>query len=155
DAAAVLMKEIDPIVQRSLTDLNKLIELQQKANADAVQASIVNGDRIAATTITIAVIVLALAVLIAWATTRSIIGPLRDSGDVARRVGPGDLTSRIEASGRDEAAELLHALKDMNDGLGRMVSQIRTGAESIAVGASQVAAGNQQLSSRTEEHASS
>ena len=43
----------------------------------------------------------------------------------------------------------------MNDSLGRMVTQIRSGAESIAVGAGQVAAGNQSLSSRTEQHASS
>jgi methyl-accepting chemotaxis protein len=43
----------------------------------------------------------------------------------------------------------------MNDRLGQMVTQIRTGAESIATGAGEVAAGNQQLSSRTEEHASS
>ena len=43
----------------------------------------------------------------------------------------------------------------MNDGLGGIVAQIRTGAETIAVGAGQVAAGNQDLSSRTEEQASS
>src|SRR5947207_5330363 len=91
----------------------------------------------------------------AWTTTRSITGPLREAVGVARRVAAGDLTSRVVASGRDEATDLLKALAEMNEGLARMVAQIRTGAESIAVGASQVAAGNQQLSSRTEEHASS
>ena len=155
EAAAVLMNEVDPVIQKSLFDLNRLIEIQQKAAETAVNAAIVNGDRIAATTYIVDVIVLALAVLIAWTTTRSITGPLRDSVAVAKRVAAGDLTSRIVLSGRDEATDLLHALRDMNDGLGRMVEQIRTGAESIAVGANQVAAGNQQLSSRTEEHASS
>src|SRR6266852_7521644 len=43
----------------------------------------------------------------------------------------------------------------MDDGLARIVEQIRGGAEAIAVAAGQVAACNQQLSSRTEEHASS
>jgi len=155
EAAAVLMNEVDPVIQKSLFDLNRLIEIQQKAAETAVNAAIVNGDRIAATTYIVDVIVLALAVLIAWTTTRSITGPLRDSVAVAKRVAAGDLTSRIVLSGRDEATDLLRALRDMNDGLGRMVEQIRTGAESIAVGANQVAAGNQQLSSRTEEHASS
>jgi len=155
EAAAVLMNEVDPVIQKSLFDLNRLIEIQQKAAETAVNAAIVNGDRIAATTYIVDVIVLALAVLIAWTTTRSITGPLRDSVAVAKRVAAGDLTSRIVLTGRDEATDLLHALRDMNEGLGRMVEQIRTGAESIAVGANQVAAGNQQLSSRTEEHASS
>jgi methyl-accepting chemotaxis protein len=155
EASMVLMREIDPIVQRTLGDLNRLIALQRKAADDAVQATITNGNRIAATIYAVEAIVLVLAILVAWTTTRSITVPLRDSVEVAKRVASGDLTSRIEPTGRDEAADLLHALRDMNNGLGRMVSQIRTGAESIAVGANQVAAGNQQLSSRTEEHASS
>ncbi|HUQ28646.1 MAG TPA: methyl-accepting chemotaxis protein [Usitatibacter sp.] len=155
EAAQILMKEVDPIVQKTLFDLNRLIELQKKAAEDAVQASMVSGDRVAAITYGVGAVVLVLAILIAWTTTRSITGPLADSLAVAKRVAAGDLTSRIEPKGRDEAADLQHALRDMNDGLARMVSQIRHGAESIAVGAGQVAAGNQQLSSRTEEHASS
>jgi len=154
-AAAVLMKEIDPLIQKTLVDLNKLIELQKKAADEAVAVSIVNGDRIANTTYAVIAIVVVLSVLVAFTTTRSITGPLADSLAVAKRVASGDLTSRIESSGRDEAADLQRALREMNDGLASMVSQIRTGAESIAVGAGQVAAGNQQLSSRTEEHASS
>ncbi len=155
EAAQVLMKEVDPIVQKTLVDLNRLIALQKKAADDAVQLSMVNGDRVATITYAVGVVVLLLAILIAWTTTRSITVPLADSLAVAKRVAAGDLTSRIEPQGRDEAADLLYALRDMNTGLSRMVSQIRTGAEAIAVGAGQVAAGNQQLSSRTEEHASS
>jgi len=155
EAAQVLMKEVDPIVQKTLADLNRLIELQKKSTDEAVHSAMVSGDRLAATTYLVETIVLVLAILIAWTTTRSITGPLRESLAVAKRVASGDLTSRIEPRGRDEAADLLHALRDMNGGLARMVTQIRSGAESIAVGAGQVAAGNQQLSSRTEEHASS
>ncbi len=155
EAAQVLMNELDPIVQKSLFELNRLIDLQKKTNREAVSAATVIGDRVAYGVYGVNVLVLLLAILVAWATTRSIAGPMRDSVAVARRVASGDLTSRIESEGRDEAAELLGALREMNDGLGRMVTQIRAGAESIAVGAQQVAAGNQSLSSRTEEHASS
>jgi methyl-accepting chemotaxis protein len=155
EAAQILMNEIDPNVQKTLFELNRLIEMQKKASAEASGNAMVSGDRMAMAVYVVEAIVLVLAVLVAWTITRSITGPLRESVAVAKRVASGDLTSRIESSGRDEAAELLGALREMNDGLGRMVSQIRTGAESIAVGAGQVAAGNQQLSSRTEEHASS
>jgi methyl-accepting chemotaxis protein len=155
EAAAVLIREVDPIVQKTLGLLNRLIELQKKASDEATAAAMVSGDRLARTVYAVEFVALILAVLLAWTITRSIVGPLRDAVTVARRVAAGDLTSNISAEGRDEAAELLGALREMNDGLGRMVSQIRAGADSIAVGAGQVAAGNQQLSSRTEEHASS
>jgi methyl-accepting chemotaxis protein len=155
EAAQVLMNEVDPHVQKTLAELNRLIDIERKASDDATRSAMVSGDRLAATVYVVDVVVLLLAALVAWAITRSITGPLRESVAVARRVASGDLTSRIQSEGSDEAAELLSALREMNDGLGRMVTQIRTGAESIAVGAGQVAAGNQQLSSRTEEHASS
>jgi methyl-accepting chemotaxis protein len=155
DAAKVLMTEIDPIVQKTLNELNRLIEMQKRANSEATRSAMVTSDRLAITTYSVEAVVVLLAVLVAWTITRSITGPLGQSVAVARRVASGDLTSRVDAEGRDESAELLAALREMNDGLSRMVMQIRSGADSIAVGAGQVAAGNQQLSSRTEEHASS
>ncbi|MFZ3322764.1 MAG: methyl-accepting chemotaxis protein [Usitatibacter sp.] len=155
EAANVLMNQMDPIIQGELGDLSKLIDIQQKSSDDAARSAIVTGDRLATTVYVVEGVVLMLAVMLAWSITRSITGPISDSVAVARRVASGDLTSRIESSGRDEATELLSALRDMNSGLGSMVTHIRTGAEAIAVGASEVASGNQQLSSRTEEHASS
>jgi len=155
EAANVLMNQIDPIVQRTLADLAKLTEIEKKASEEAAREAIVTGDRLAFTVYVVEGVALLLAIALAWTITRSITVPLSDSVAVARRVASGDLTSRIVAAGRDEASELLAALREMNSGLGRIVTHIRAGADSIAVGAGQVAAGNQQLSSRTEEHASS
>src|SRR4029078_10745302 len=145
-SAGVWKRESAPAPQKTLVDRNKLIELQKKAADDAVAVSIVNGDRIANTTYALRGSVLFRAVVVAFTTTRSITGPLAESLAVAKRVASGDLSSRIESSGRDAAADLQRAVRELNDGLASMVSQIRTGAESIAVGAGQVAAGNQQLS---------
>jgi methyl-accepting chemotaxis protein len=155
EAAAVILNELDPVVQRTLFELNRLIDLQKRADQDATAAAMLTGDRLAYAIYGVEVIVVALAVLVAWAITRSIVVPLREAVAVTRRVASGDLTSEIADEGRDEPAELLRALRDMNQGLAQIVNHIRAGAESIAVGAGQVAAGNQQLSSRTEEHASS
>ncbi|MGE5095108.1 MAG: methyl-accepting chemotaxis protein [Betaproteobacteria bacterium] len=155
EAAQVIMTEIDPQIQKSLAELNRLIEIQSKANQEAIGAARAMGDRLAASIYVVQAIVLLLAGLVAWTLTRSITGPLGEAVSVARRVAAGDLKSKIDVLGSDEAAELLNALREMNHGLTGMVTDIRTGAESIAVGAGQVAAGNQQLSSRTEEHASS
>ena len=155
EAAQIIVKQIDPLVQRTQSDLNRLIDIEKKANDAAIRNAEVAGDRLAFAVYAAELATLLAAIVVAWAITRSIVRPLHDSVGVAQRVAAGDLTSRIVVTGRDEAGQLLGALREMNDGLARMVTQIRAGAESIAVGAGEVAAGNQTLSSRTEEHASS
>jgi methyl-accepting chemotaxis protein len=92
---------------------------------------------------------------VAWYTTRSITRPLANAIAVARRVANGDLTSVIVVHTSDEAGQLLGALKDMNDGLLKIVSKVREGTGTIAVASTQIAAGNVDLSSRTEGQASS
>lgn len=47
----------------------------------------------------------------------------------------------------------MHSLKDMVSALGVTVSNVRSGAESIALAADEINAGNQDLASRTEEQA--
>ena len=155
EAAAVLIKELDPIVQKNLAALDHLIAIQKAAYEAALQQAVAAGNRLTAVIYGVDIVVLFGALLLAWATTRSIIRPLREALAFARRVASGDLTAGIQVAGRDEAAELLGALRDMNRDLGGIVSRIREGADAIAAGAGEVAAGNQQLSSRTEEHASS
>jgi methyl-accepting chemotaxis protein len=155
DTGNLLLRAIDPLVQRQLAELDTLVHQQRAAYTLAMDASLAAGQRLSWIAVGLIVSTLVVAGFFAWFVTRSISVPLKDSVAVARRVAAGDLTSNIRVEGRDEAAELLEALREMNTGLGTIVTQIRAGAESIAVGAGEVAAGNQQLSSRTEEHASS
>jgi methyl-accepting chemotaxis protein len=86
---------------------------------------------------------------------RIVARPLAEAVKVAQSVAAGDLTSRIEAHTMDETGQLLEALKGMNDSLVQIVSEVRTGTDTIATASSQIASGNQDLSSRTEEQASS
>ncbi|QTF07164.1 HAMP domain-containing protein [Brenneria izadpanahii] len=93
--------------------------------------------------------------MIAVVMTRSITLPLNQALQVANNVAKGDLTSKVEAHGKDESSQLLQALEHMNISLREIVGQVREGAESITTASSQIAAGNQDLSARTEEQASS
>jgi methyl-accepting chemotaxis protein len=97
---------------------------------------------------------LAFGVAAAVAITRSIVRPLDGAVALARRVAGGDLTSRVQPEGRDEVADLLQALQQMNDSLSIVVGQVRAGSDSIATGSTQIAMGNADLSQRTEEQAS-
>jgi len=86
---------------------------------------------------------------------RSIVRPIRSAVLLAQSVASGDLTSCIEVQGRDETAQLLQALADMNGALSGIVSQVRASADSIATGSGEIAHGNLDLSQRTEEQAGS
>jgi methyl-accepting chemotaxis protein len=103
--------------------------------------------------------VLALALWISAAITyfmsRMIVRPLRQATALAGRIAGGDLSAEIEVIGRDETAQLLQALKDMNRSLQKIVNDVRSSAEAIGIGTTQTAAGNADLSQRTEEQASS
>ncbi|MBA0205638.1 methyl-accepting chemotaxis protein [Pectobacterium aroidearum] len=109
------------------------------------------GDLILAVTGALSAII---GVLIAWVLTRSIVQPLARAVRATQAVAAGDLTHNVQPEGRDEAAQLLHALQDMTMRLRTIVGEVRQGSESIAGASSQLAAGNIDLSSRTEEQAS-
>jgi methyl-accepting chemotaxis protein len=103
----------------------------------------------------LAALALAFGVVCAWVLMMGIVRPLRTAVDIARKVADGDLTAQIDASAKDETGQLLLALKDMNTSLLKIVSEVRTGTDSIATSSTEIAAGNQDLSSRTEEQAGS
>lgn len=91
----------------------------------------------------------------ALAITRSITEPLNAAVSLATAVADGDLTQRIEVSGDDELAVLLHALARMNEGLSTIIGEVQQGAENISTASAEIAQGNMDLSSRTENQASS
>ncbi|WP_136418537.1 methyl-accepting chemotaxis protein [Herbaspirillum sp. ST 5-3] len=97
--------------------------------------------------------VLLATVICIW-LVRAIAKPLADAVNVARSVAAGDLTRRIDVTTIDETGQLLQALKEMNESLVRIVSEVRGGTETIATASSQIASGNLDLSERTETQAS-
>ncbi len=105
---------------------------------------------------TIGVIVLAGLVCMALglAITASITRPLQDCIAFSNAVALGDLTVSIHAQGRDELARLMHAMEGMREGLGKVVSTVRQGSESVANASAEIALGNIDLSARTEQQAS-
>ena len=76
--------------------------------------------------------------------------PLAQAAAAARAVAAGDLSTPIEATGDDEAADLLRALKDMQISLAKVVATVRENAEVVASASDQIAAGTDDLGRRTE-----
>ena len=95
-----------------------------------------------------------LAVFGAWWIIHATTQPLHHAVKVARGVASGDLTEPIHIEGDSEVAQLLMALKDMQQHLSGVVGRVRQNAEGVALASSEIASGNADLSSRTEHQAS-
>lgn len=85
--------------------------------------------------------------------TRSLTRPIQQAVEVARTVAAGDLSHRFEVRGKNETAQLLQVLQEMQRSLGGVVLAVRTGSESVASASGQIASGNHDLNRRTEEQA--
>src|SRR5690606_37121781 len=81
------------------------------ANADYAQARTLLA--------VIAAVALAVAILLGWLLTRSIVQPLQVATRVARDISRGGLDGDISHAGRDEVAVLLGSMADMQAGLRR------------------------------------
>ncbi len=154
EANDTLEKAFIPLSNSYLKLVGELLEVQhktldQKASriSDIEQTSRTN--LLALTLLTIAV-----GAAFAWLLTIGITGPLSDAAVLLRRVSVGDLGNTISPQGRDETAQLLQALKDMQTRLAKVVSQVRQGSESVAIASSEIARGNHDLAARTERQAS-
>ncbi|MBP8204413.1 MAG: MCP four helix bundle domain-containing protein, partial [Giesbergeria sp.] len=154
DAIALIKSETLPALDALQEPINGLTALQKRIVANS--STEVLGDIRNSSWVMLALGLsgLALGSVLAYWITRSITVPLRRAVQVAQTVAAGDLGSHIAVAGRDETSELLQALRDMNHNLQNIVSQVRSGTDTIATATSQIAAGNQDLSSRTEEQAS-
>jgi len=143
------------VYREMMGQIDKLVTL----NVDGGEAASDAADRVYANSRNLIIGILVACVLIglalALAIARIVAKPLSEAVRVAQAVAGGDLGSRIEVSSRDETGQLLAALREMNTSLVRIVSEVRTGTDTIATASGQIASGNQDLSSRTEEQASS
>ena len=132
------------------------LEANQHALLDATAAAI--GAQYASgrtLLVSFGVLAVGLGVACAILITRSITVPIAQAVQVAASVEAGDLTSQINTDRHDEAGQLMGALHGMNARLLSIVSEVRSGTESIRTASHEIAAGNMDLSARTELQASS
>ncbi len=155
DDARRLARELKSSYGKGTDDVRQLrayLAKREIASADRVRSDLTR------TTLFMVAIIAAGAIVALWTGWRlmaAILLPLEQAVQVARKVASGDLSARIDVARQDEFAELQHALRDMNEALLRIVSEVRDGTEHIASASGQIAAGNLDLSNRTEQQAGS
>ncbi|ACL65104.1 methyl-accepting chemotaxis sensory transducer [Anaeromyxobacter dehalogenans 2CP-1] len=97
----------------------------------------------------------AIAIVLSFWVTRTIVLPLGSAVKAADRIAAGDLRDAVEVSGRDELGKLLAAMKTMGEKLAQVISEVRAGADALAGASSQVSSTAQTLSQGTGEQAAS
>ena len=150
EATEVLTVELRPIQREWRRALADLAAFERQMNLDAANDAQTTFRSTRTMVIACSALALVLGGAISWLITRGILRPIRQALKVAQTVAAGDLSSHIEVTSRDETGQLLLALREMNEGLVHIVTDVRSGTDAIASASSQIASGNQDLSTRTE-----
>jgi len=157
DAAKVILQDIDPVVQRTIRDLDELATLEHRSDADAMAAARVHGDRLVWAIDVVTGAALLAAGLLAWLVTRSILRQLGGepayAKEIVSRIAGGDLAVQVRLAPRDRDS-MLFAMHTMAQNLRQLAGEVATGARAVSDASAQIAQGNLDLSQRTEEQAS-
>ena len=155
EAQRLAMEKIHPLYQPLLEGIEALLQLQLNEAKREYESAVDNYATIRIVSSVSILVGVLFAILFGIALLRGISRSLKQAIDASNAVAQGDLTHTIHIDGNDEVVQLLISLSAMKDSLISIVSQVRTGSDTIATASNQIAAGNMHLSSRTEEQASS
>jgi methyl-accepting chemotaxis protein len=153
-ALKLLDTEIRPALGRWLGDIDELVSTEQRLNDSAATATQRDYALLRNFSLVSMALAIVLGALIAYSITRSLTRPLARALHHAEQVARGDLSSRVNATGRDEMARLLQSLDRMSDSLVAVVRSVRQNSDGVASASVQISRGNNDLTQRTEQQAS-
>ena len=102
----------------------------------------------------LAIVLMVTLLLVFWYVYQQIVSSLQKAVGSAHAMAQGDLSTPVPMQGLREVVVLLQALKTMQGSLVQVVSNVRTGSESVSTASAEIAQGNHDLSARTEQQAS-
>ena len=158
NATRILIGELRPIQRKWMDSLNELAALEDKLSTRAMADATGSYAQARILMLVIGALAMLIAAAAGYLITRSLTRQLGGEPDqaaaIASRIASGDLATEIPLRNGDNSS-MLFAMKTMRDDLAGIVSQVRSGTDTIATASGQIASGNLDLSSRTEQQASS
>lgn len=112
--------------------LDQLVDLQQNEAIKSNDAATASYKSSRLSLIIGLALTLSLVGFMAYFYSRSLIGPLRNSVQIAQRIANGDLTNVIADNHKDEAADMLRALNDMQTQLSATITKISESSHQLA-----------------------
>jgi methyl-accepting chemotaxis protein len=158
EAKKVLFAEASPATQKLQDAIDEAIAFQKANNKASLETAETDYQHAQLLLIIANAVNVFMAVALGWLVTRSITSQLGgepgEASALAQAVAGGDLTVKVELRGGDTTSMMAH-LKEMQESLVKVVSNVRTGAEGVSNASAEIASGNNDLSARTEAQASS
>ncbi|MES2832535.1 MAG: methyl-accepting chemotaxis protein [Pseudomonadota bacterium] len=150
------MQTADDVFRGLSTDFKALVEVEKKIAQISYNDASARFSKVGIILLVIFVMALLISIAISFFMSSMIVKPLNAAISSAGRIAAGDLNTEIFVPNRrDETGLLMQALRDMSGSLKRIVGEVRTGSDAIAISSNDLAAGNLDLSSRTEQQANS
>ncbi len=154
----LMVEKVTPLMAPVKKAGDDLLQLQMDVAKAEYDAAVARYREIRNTLIVVTLLGLLAAGVFGWYTVRTIRGQLgaepAEVARVAQAIAEGDLTQEFDVQEHDRSS-LLFNMREMNQSLATVVSQVRGATDTIATSSTQIATGNMDLSSRTEEQASS
>ncbi|RUL76172.1 methyl-accepting chemotaxis protein [Dyella choica] len=154
-ASDLVEMEVRPLLMQRQDALAKLVKVQSDEAGQIFADQVKSYQRVRMITLVALLAGLLFAALRSTLLIRSISQALNHAMKVAHEIAGGNLGHAIEVKGKDELAQLLGALRTMDQRLVEIVAEVRNGSDAVSTAAQQIARGNDDLSQRTQEQASS
>lgn len=155
EASALMISQTLPALNIFMGAINDLIQLQgrlmEKSGQDAA-STYVNGRNLM---IAVGLAALAIGAGAAFWVTRSITRPVNVAVAVANQLANGDLSARIDVTGKDEVGQLLVAMQNMVGKLAQIIGEVRGAASALSSASEEVSATAQSMSQGSSEQAAS
>ena len=157
EAGVHLLKNARPAQNAYLEAIDAFSQAQGKLMRESGEKAKAEGAAAIRINLALAALAAVLAAGVGFVVTRSLTrqlgGEPAEARDLAAAIAEGDLTRPVTVRAGDQSS-LMARLAVMQQGLQKVVSNVRHNSESVATASAQIAQGNQDLSSRTEEQAS-
>ncbi len=151
--AAWAAKDMYPALDPIADSVTRLIEFQRRVAGEEFGASQAAFQRSLALPIGVAITAIVFGLVMGRHEVRRLLkllgGEPQYATQIVRAMAQGDLSVDVRVRPGDNTS-LLAAMRDMRDGLARVVGEVRQSSNSVASGSTQIAAGNADLSERTE-----
>lgn len=155
-AKAQLLQKMRPAQLAYIAAIKKFIEFEGKIvgqKTSEAKTEYLDGlTAIMAVGIVAILLGVAATIVITRSLVRQLGGEPNQAVAAANAIAAGDLTVDIQLRHGDNDS-LMYAIKSMRSNLADIVTQVRSGTDTIATASSQIASGNMDLSARTERQA--
>ena len=153
-AQSLVVQKVRPLYEPVGAGIEALVQWQAQAGQQAYANAVERYTLVRNLALGAIVGGLLLAAWFALSLVRGISQSLGQAISAAQTVAQGDLSHPVVVQGRDETAQVLHAMAQMQQQLSDTVRTIHQGCESVASAADQISSGSHDLASRTEQQAS-